>query len=251
MKLIRISSLLIILNFHSAFAASAYEDVGDFVIEHSEIELAQLETWAYLFELINPDGTTKIISHANENILLKPASTMKIFTGWWAFKEKNQTDDYLYQMLRQSVNEMADATSQGMGGVLTMAEWYRDLGLNLTEENFKPADGSGLSYDNKANCQVEIDLLKKIRNDEEYERFKNLLAQPKKDGTLQDRLTIYAGKLFAKTGTLNATAALAGFLETPKGTMVFCILSDYLKIKVVSARKKIDNMVKVNYNLAK
>jgi D-alanyl-D-alanine carboxypeptidase len=252
MKLIRLLPLLLLLNFHSAFAASAFEDVGDFIVDQTNLnEPDPGETWAYVFELVKPDGTTKIISNANENVLVKPASTMKLFTGWWAFKEKIRTDAYLYQMLRQSVNAMAEETSQRMGGVLTMEDWYRDLGLDLNDDNFRPADGSGLSYDNKANCQIEMDLLKKIRSDVDYNRFKRLLAQPKKDGTLQDRLPLFAGKLFAKTGTLNFTASLSGFVETPKGTMVFCILSDYLKMSVASARKRIDNMVKVNYNLAK
>lgn len=53
-----------------------------------------------------------------------------------------------------------------------------------------------------------------------------------------------------KTDTLNKTASLSGFLETPKGTVVFCGLSDYLNISLTSARKKIDAMVKKNYGLA-
>ena len=175
---------------------------------------------------------------------------MKIFTGFWAYKLKNRTNAYIYQMLRQSVNSMADSTSQRMGGVLAMQDYYIEQGLPLDSSNFIAADGSGLSYDNKATCEIEIKLLKFIRNDAQYQTFKKLMAQPGKDGTLKTRLKNYAGILFAKTGTLAKTASLTGFIETKKGTVAFCVMADYLNGSVANARVKIDAMVKKNYNLA-
>jgi D-alanyl-D-alanine carboxypeptidase/D-alanyl-D-alanine-endopeptidase (penicillin-binding protein 4) len=94
-----------------------------------------------------------------------------------------------------------------------------------------------------------VALLKLIKANKNYERFKQFLARPKQTGTLQNRLSALAGKLFAKTGTLNRTASLAGFVETKRGTMIFCILSDYLSIPVAEARVKIDGMVTKQYAL--
>ena len=75
------------------------------------------------------------------------------------------------------------------------------------------------------------------------------MAQPGETGTLQNRLSSLKGRLFAKTGTLKKTASLSGFLETNKGTIVFCILSDFLIIPVSEARIKIDRIIKKHDSL--
>jgi hypothetical protein len=229
-----------------SFAAS-FEDTTEFLTPQSFPALSPMETWSYQFELILADGTTSVLSSQNTSVMLKPASTMKLFTGWWAFQNNNRSDTYLSKMLHESVNSMAENTVQRMGGVLAMQDYYIENDLPLDETNFIAVDGSGLSYDNKTNCDTEIGLLKIIKADTKYDRFKKLLAQPNKVGTLQKRLTSLAGKVFAKTGTLNKTAALSGFLETKKGTVVFCVLSDYLNTSLTTARSKIDAMVKKNY----
>jgi D-alanyl-D-alanine carboxypeptidase len=253
-KLILLTSLMSmgIAQAEDTYAPS-FEDTPEFLTDpNADMKvLAPAETWAYKFELIRTNGTSQVLSEDNENLLLKPASTVKIFTGWWAFQNKNRTDAYLGQMLKDSVNSMAEATVKRMGGVDARDEYYRDQGLDITDLTFISADGSGLSYSNQSTCQIQIDLLKKIKSDKNYTRFKKLLAQPKQTGTLKTRLTTLTGKVFAKTGTLAKTAALSGFIETKRGTVVFCVLSDYLTRSVTSARQKIDKMVKANYALVK
>ena len=232
----------------SSNEAASFEDSPEFLSPREEYESAP-ETWSYAFELLNADGSISPLFSQNTSILLKPASTMKIFSAWWAFDKKFRSDAYLSQMLKKSVNAMADETVQNMGGVLALADYYRELGLTINDETFRAADGSGLSYENKTTCETEMALLKLIRSNKNYERFKQFLAQPNQTGTLQNRLTSLSGKLFAKTGTLNRTASLAGFVETRRGTMIFCVLSDYLLIPVADARVKIDGMVKKQYSL--
>lgn len=274
MKILNLALVFFVISATSAYAEElTSEDTQEFLEPHDEkiVDILASETWAYKFELIRPNKTTSVLSVQNKDVMLKPASTMKIFTGFWAYKLKNRTDAYIYQMLRQSVNSMADATAQRMGGVYAMEDYYNEQGLGLDSTNFIAADGSGLSYDNRATCEIEIKLLKHIRSDANYQTFKKLMAQPGKDGTLKTRLTGYKGLLFAKTGTLAKTAALSGFLETKKGTVVFCVMGDYLKATskavrvkkknggyktvysdttLTNARAKIDAMVKKNYNIA-
>lgn len=253
MKIFKLFLLTAVLSTSLAQAddsyAPSFEDTAEFLTDPNADAkvLAPAETWAYKFELIRANGTTKVLSEDNENLLLKPASTVKLFTGWWAFQNKNRTDAYLGQMLKDSVNSMAESTVKRMGGVDARDTYYREQGLDITDLTFISADGSGLSYSNQSTCQVQIDLLKLIKSDKKYSRFKNLLAQPNKSGTLKTRLSSLAGKVFAKTGTLAKTAALSGFIETKRGTVVFCVMSDYLTRSVTSARKKIDTMVKNNY----
>jgi D-alanyl-D-alanine carboxypeptidase len=243
--------ILIPVIFLCLFATSsfAFEDTPEFLFESSE-SLAQTETWSQVFELINTDGVSTMLSSSRANVLLKPASTMKLFTAWWALQNTFREEVYLAEMLKKSVNAMADDTAQGLGGVLAMEDFYRDQGLSITDETFQAADGSGLSYQNKTTCQVQIELLKVIKKSKDYDRFKKLMAQPGETGTLLNRLKSLKGRLFAKTGTLKSTASLSGFLETSKGVVVFCVLSDYLRIPVAEARLKIDEVVKKHDRLA-
>lgn len=237
----------------SALAFDPYEDTAENLAPQSESNRSAPEykrrnqgTWTYAFELMEADGSAKILSESQKNTLVKPASTMKIFTGWFAYKQNFRDTTYLGEMLKKSVNSMADSTFKNMGGTKAVKAFYADQGLDLNSTNFIQADGSGLSYNNKTNCAIQIDLLKTIYRDPSFQDFKVLMARPGEEGTLKDRLPSLKGKLFAKTGTLNKTASLSGFVETDSGTVVFCVLTDYLPGPSRNYRPKIDAMVLKN-----
>ncbi len=259
MKKIFCISLILAFNVSLAFAQDAtglYEDGPEFFkpqVEHNRQFPSQKNLrlrprrsqaiWGIVFELMNADGTSTVLTDLNREALVKPASTMKLFTGWYAYKRSTRTDTYLSKMLRESVNDMADQTLKATGGKKALKKFYTERGVDMSATRFIQADGSGLSYDNKATCGVEIDLLKLMYSDKSYDNFKVLLAQPGVIGTLEKRLLNLEGKVFAKTGTLKSTASLTGFLETDKGVVVFCILSDYLSGGVKEARERIDKTV--------
>lgn len=234
----------------SALAFDPYEDTAENLAPQSESNRSVPEfkrrgqgTWTYAFELMEAEGTARLLSESQRNVLVKPASTMKIFTGWFAYKQNYRDTTYLSKMLKKSVNAMADATLKEMGGTKALKSFYADQGLALNNTNFIQADGSGLSYNNKTNCAIQIELLKTIYRDPSYEDFKVLMARPGEEGTLKDRLPSLKDRLFAKTGTLNKTASLSGFVETDSGTVVFCVLTDYLPGPSRNYRPKIDAMV--------
>lgn len=233
-----------------ALAFDPYEDTAENLASQTEtnrsvpnLKARSQGTWVYAFELMNADGTSRVLSESNRNVLVKPASTMKLFTGWFAYKSAFRDNAYLGKMLKESVNAMADSTLKAMGGSKALKAFYADKGLTLNGTNFVQADGSGLSYDNKANCASEMELLKLMYRDETFADFKTLLARPAEEGTLKERLLSLEGSLFAKTGTLKRTASLTGFVETKAGTVLFCILTDYLPSASVNFRPKIDKMV--------
>lgn len=234
-------------------AFDPYEDTSENLSPQSENNRSVPEfkrrnqgTWTYAFELLEGDGTSRVLSESQSSVLVKPASTMKIFTGWFAYKQNFRDITYVSEMLKKSVNSMADSTWKAMGGTKAMKAFYAEQGLDLNNSNFIQADGSGLSYNNKTNCAIQIELLKAIYRDPSFEDFKVLMARPGEEGTLKDRLPALKGKLFAKTGTLNKTASLSGFVETDSGTVVFCVLSDYLPGPSRNYRPKIDAMVLKN-----
>lgn len=248
MKTALLALLIFGLNAH-AHAQDSFEDTPENLAKQVETNRsapftkARQGTWVYAFELVHPDGSVTVLSEQNRNIKVKPASTMKIFTGWFAFKNAYGTDAILGKMLKESSNAVADKALKDLGGKAALKNFFLSEGLPLTPKDFIQADGSGLSYENKTNCEVQMELLKTIQRDPNFEAFKNLMAQPGETGTLKDRLPSLKGKVFAKTGTLKRTAALSGFVDTEAGTLVFCILSDYLPAASRTYRPRIDAMV--------
>ena len=109
---------------------------------------------------------------------------------------------------------------------------FRTLLIQLEIEDSKlvVADASGLSKKNKITAKLMGELLYKIRKDERYALLYESLPIGGVSGTLQDRFTTTApsavGLVRAKTGTLNGTATLAGYVQSTDREYVFVTLAD-------------------------
>lgn len=252
-KLLALCFLLLPLISNAQPIAPSFEDTPEFLAWRPDPKANKVngQVLSHYFKLIKPNGTTQVLDIKNASTLLKPASTMKLFTGWWAFDEAIRDDEFLAEMLKTSSNAMAQEALDALGTPDDMESHYFNLGLSVRASTLQVADGSGLSYDNQSTCTIQIELLEMIYNDSRYDTFKSFLAQPGEHGTLSGRLLNLRGKVFAKTGTLNRTAALSGFIEAPQGTIVFCVLSDYLTRSLAAERQRIDNLVTQNYNRAR
>lgn len=132
-------------------------------------------------------------------------------------------------------SQIIDATI--LKGCAIMKSVYSSL---EDSSKFHPVNGSGLQssgkdtelQENKVTPRLETALLEKIlANKEKYAKYKLLLPTPGGSGTLAARFKSgrTLAKIYAKTGTLGATKALAGFAETSKGTIVFSVIGDHLK----------------------
>jgi D-alanyl-D-alanine carboxypeptidase len=92
------------------------------------------------------------------------------------------------------------------------------------------ADASGLSKKNKITAKLMGELLYKIRNEEKYALLHDSLPIAGVSGTLQDRFTTTSpsavGLVRAKTGSLNGTATLAGYVQSTDREYVFVTLAD-------------------------
>ena len=102
--------------------------------------------------------------------------------------------------------------------------------LEIDDSKLVVADASGLSKKNKITAKLMGDLLYKIRKDERYALLYESLPIGGVSGTLQDRFTTTApsavGLVRAKTGTLNGTATLAGYVQSTDREYVFVTLAD-------------------------
>jgi len=99
----------------------------------------------------------------------------------------------------------------------------------LPDAGYHFADGSGMSSYNRISPRAAVGLLSWISRQPWSMAWRETLPIAGHDGTLKSRFkgTILEGKLFAKTGSLNASRALSGYLTTRSGkTLIFSALAN-------------------------
>jgi D-alanyl-D-alanine carboxypeptidase len=128
--------------------------------------------------------------------------------------------DLVRHTLQISDNFYAETLLVVAGGHQRVREVTADAGV--TDQSFS-TDGSGLSYDDRESPRGEVMLLRyadkgPARND----LRRALPIGCNRNGTLEHRFcgTVGAGKVFAKTGTLDHTTALAGYTTDALGRNV-------------------------------
>lgn len=109
-----------------------------------------------------------------------------------------------------------------------MTQWLAKQGL--TREDLSVANGSGLAHDERGRASALVSLLRKAWVSPHAPTFLESLPVAGEDGTMSTRLKGAAtqGKAFLKTGTLNGTRSLAGYVQGRSGRMyaVAAIIND-------------------------
>lgn len=138
----------------------------------------------------------------------------------------------------------ADASVEGGQKVITAM---------LTEAGLKPhqfafSDGSGMSTYNRIAPRGAVAFLRWTQNQPWGAKFRETLPIGGVDGTLAGRFrgTSLQGRIFAKTGTINATNALAGWFTARSGrTFTFAAYANDVP-EGVSATRSVDaTLVKI------
>lgn len=122
------------------------------------------------------------------------------------------SDNFVAEMLLKA----AAAQATGSGTTAAGVALERDLlaGLGVPDRGLALADGSGLSYDNRATAAALSLLLARVDDDPELgPHLRDALATAGVNGTLAGRMRTgpAAGVVRAKTGTLNDASALSGY----------------------------------------
>jgi PBP4 family serine-type D-alanyl-D-alanine carboxypeptidase len=90
--------------------------------------------------------------------------------------------------------------------------------LQIDSSKLVVADASGLSKENRITAQMMAELLYKMRLEAKFDPIYNSLPVGGVSGTLRNRFVTTApsavGLIRAKTGTLNGTATLAGYVQS-------------------------------------
>lgn len=105
------------------------------------------------------------------------------------------------------------------GAQKTVSLWLRDQGL--ADGDVEVENGSGLSHSERAKPRAFVQLLRKAWRAEQAQAFFDSLPIAGVDGTLKNRLVggRAMGQAYLKTGTLNDTRALAGYVYAASGRM--------------------------------
>lgn len=109
------------------------------------------------------------------------------------------------------------ATLAGAQKIMRM--WLRDQGI--ADGDIEVENGSGLSHSERAKPRALVELLRKGWHADQSEAFLDSLPVAGVDGTLANRLVggKAQGRAFLKTGTLNDTCALAGYVRALSGRL--------------------------------
>jgi D-alanyl-D-alanine carboxypeptidase len=141
------------------------------------------------------------------------------------------SDNLLAERIARLASFAAGHSLDDSGVAQTFDEVLANLGIAST--NLVTQDASGLSKENRITAKQVAYLLVKIREDSRYAPLIGGLPIAGISGTLRNRFVQTApqaiGLIKAKTGTLNGTANLAGYVESGDREYAFVILADRLK----------------------
>ena len=148
------------------------------------------------------------------------------------------SDNVLSDRLSRIAAKAAGFNGSAEGIAEVYARVLAELEIDSTKLVVK--DGSGLSHDNRISAKLLGDLLVKIYKDPRFAAVIESLPDGGINGTLNERFIKTApnavGLVHAKTGTLNGTVTLAGYIEAGDREYIFVVLADRLS-RTYSAAK--------------
>lgn len=160
------------------------------------------------------------------------------------------TDSLLKIMMHRSDNFFAEQTLLMIGKEKIGVMKDKDIIDTLLKTDFaglpqKPrwVDGSGLSRYNLFTPQDFVWVLTQMKNEFKWERIQEILPTGG-EGTLSSYYKNYAGKIYAKTGSLSNHLALSGYITTKKGKqLIFSVLVNAEMSPAANIRKGVEKFL--------
>lgn len=157
-------------------------------------------------------------------ILTSTSPTLQVITDWMM----TWSDNLLADRIARSAASAAGFTRDYPGVAMVFRKLMDSFGI--TTKNLVVKDGSGLSRENRVTAQQISQLLLIIARDEKLKPLITGLPIGGVTGTLTERFIETApsavGLVRAKTGTLNGTTNLAGYVESDSKEYIFVIIAD-------------------------
>jgi len=164
------------------------------------------------------------IEKSSEYLLGSTSPTLQKIVDWtlvWS-------DNLLAERIARLASQAAGHTLDDAGVAKTFSELLSSLGISTS--NLVVKDASGLSKQNRVTARQISQLLMVIYHDPKFAPIVTGLPVGGVSGTLQNRFVETApeavGLVKAKTGTLNGTTNLAGFVESGDHNYIFVVIAD-------------------------
>jgi D-alanyl-D-alanine carboxypeptidase/D-alanyl-D-alanine-endopeptidase (penicillin-binding protein 4) len=100
--------------------------------------------------------------------------------------------------------------------------------LNVSQEQYILDDGSGLSRKNRLTTTALVAVLRDMCRSENSDVFTSSLAVGGESGTINKYFhqAPYKGNIIGKTGYISGVRSFSGICKTPKGDIIFSILTE-------------------------
>ncbi|MEY4232121.1 MAG: hypothetical protein RL144_321 [Actinomycetota bacterium] len=168
-------------------------------------------------------------------VVTETSPTVAKILDWMMLWSDNQLAERLARLSSQAAGEPF--------GILGVERIFKKLLTELQIDSSKLVvkDASGLSKSNKVTAKMIGELLYKLRKDPRFTGLHPVLPVSGVSGTLNERFIDTAptavGLVRAKTGSLNGTATLAGYVESSDREYVFVTLADQIPRGYTSLKK--------------
>ncbi len=147
------------------------------------------------------------------------------------------------QLVRTLGQELGEEGSWAEGFRVEREFFTQEVGVDSLDLVLR--DGSGISAKNLVTPRAIVRILEFMRSSPNSGVFRNALASPgEEDSTLENRLRVLEGRVFAKTGTITHVNSLSGYVFTDSGReLIFSILSNGSGLSSAPVRAAIDQVV--------
>ena len=204
-------------------------DYRKFTIAYTDLYPGDIKNLARAFKDKRMKVTLKKVSQADANqigiseiaaLTSKPLSKIISHTILWS-------DNTVADRLAKAVTRYAGNPTTGSGITKTYKDSLDILGIPTKDLIIK--DGSGLSKKNRITARATVELLRAIRNNPQYASIYEGLPISGETGTLKTRFSkapLAISHVHAKTGWVNRSVTMAGYVESKDKEYVFAILAD-------------------------
>jgi D-alanyl-D-alanine carboxypeptidase/D-alanyl-D-alanine-endopeptidase (penicillin-binding protein 4) len=199
-----------------------YNGIYDSEAKNMKVYLKSRKVYA-IVKPVSAAEAQSLISEPVMNSISPSVHQMTHFFMQWS-------DNVLSERLSRLAAKAAGFSPNAEG----IAQVYKSVlaEMNIDSSKLVVKDGSGLSHDNRLTARLLGDLLVTIYKNPQYEAIVESLPDGGINGTLNERFLDTApqaiGLVHAKTGTLNGTVSLAGYIDSGDREYIFVVIADKL-----------------------
>jgi serine-type D-Ala-D-Ala carboxypeptidase/endopeptidase (penicillin-binding protein 4) len=199
-----------------------YNGIYDSEAKNMKVYLKSRKVYA----IIKPVSALEAQRLTSEPVMNSQSPKIRTMTNYFMQWSDNVLSERLSRIAAKAAGYPSSATGISQVYKSVLSE------MNIDSTKLVVKDGSGLSHDNRLSARLLGDLLLRIYSDPQYKLVVDSLPAGGLNGTLNERFIETAphaiGLVRAKTGTLNGTVTLAGYIDAEDREFIFVVIADRL-----------------------